>query len=193
MEKNHYETLGVSRSATTDEIKAAFRKLSKTTHPDVAGVGNTQRFQVISNAASVLTDKAKREAYDVYLRGGHGPISTPPSSFRRGPRVHNFNASSGFEEALQGILRPRNLMYGAIGMFVFGTVVRYFESADNDKAITNSQYLPPNRRISKNLVQAWMNPVTRQWEQPAPWDPTYRRLRPKLELIPRDQVKYRSR
>ncbi|KAL7581290.1 hypothetical protein ACA910_006057 [Epithemia clementina (nom. ined.)] len=192
----HYETLGVARDATTDEIKAAFRKLSKTTHPDIAGASNTQRFQEISNAAGVLSDKATREAYDLELRGGKSsPIYSPANAYKNRPRpgggyYRNSNVS-GFEQTLQDILRPRHLVLGVIGIFVLANVAKQFET-DKDGDSQMSQPSAPYRRLSNPMVQAWMNPLTKQWEQPAPWDPTYRRLRPKLELVSRELVKSRS-
>jgi hypothetical protein len=52
----------------------------------------------------------------------------------------------------------------------------------------------PNSRLSSSdeVVEAWKNPDTGFWEQPAPWDPAYRRLQPKLELVPKHQVRQRS-
>ncbi len=59
---DHYSTLGVSRTASSDEIKRAFRKLASQHHPDKGG--NTERFQEIQAAYDVLGDEAKRQAYD---------------------------------------------------------------------------------------------------------------------------------
>lgn len=66
---SHYDTLGVSTSATPDEIKRAFRKLASQHHPDKGG--DTKRFQEIQVAYDVLGDPAKRQQYDLE-RSGHG-------------------------------------------------------------------------------------------------------------------------
>ena len=58
----HYETLGVSESATPDEIKRAYRKLASQNHPDKGG--DTARFQEIQTAYDTLQDPARREQYD---------------------------------------------------------------------------------------------------------------------------------
>ena len=59
---DYYSTLGVSRTATQDEIKRAFRKLASQHHPDKGG--DTARFQDIQAAYDTLGDSAKRQQYD---------------------------------------------------------------------------------------------------------------------------------
>ncbi len=59
---NYYETLGVSKNATPDEIKRAFRKLASQHHPDKGG--DTQKFQEIQAAYDTLSNPEKRAAYD---------------------------------------------------------------------------------------------------------------------------------
>lgn len=68
MKKDYYEILGVSKSASADDIKKAFRKLAHQYHPD-KGKGNEEKFKEASEAYSVLSDSAKRSQYDTY---GHG-------------------------------------------------------------------------------------------------------------------------
>lgn len=59
---NHYETLGVAKTATPEEIKSAYRKLAKTHHPDLGG--DTAKFQEITEAYETLSDPQKRAYYD---------------------------------------------------------------------------------------------------------------------------------
>lgn len=59
---DHYTTLGVSKQATPDEIKKAYRKLASIHHPDKGG--DTKRFQEIQSAYDTLIDPEKRNAYD---------------------------------------------------------------------------------------------------------------------------------
>ena len=63
--KDYYETLGVPRTATQDDIKGAFRKLARKYHPDVSKVSDAEaRFKEINEANEVLKDPEKRVAYD---------------------------------------------------------------------------------------------------------------------------------
>lgn len=65
MKKNYYEILEVSKNASEDEIKKAFRKIAHKYHPDKGG-GNETKFKEASEAYSVLSDKQKRSQYDTY-------------------------------------------------------------------------------------------------------------------------------
>jgi len=64
--RDYYETLGVSKTATEDEIRSAFRKLARKYHPDVAKDKKTaeEKFKQINEAYEVLSDPEKRNKYD---------------------------------------------------------------------------------------------------------------------------------
>lgn len=68
MAKDYYETLGVSKNASDDEIKSAYRKLAKTYHPDLNKNSDeaTAKFKEISEAYEVLSDPKKRSNYDQF-------------------------------------------------------------------------------------------------------------------------------
>ena len=68
--KDYYNILGVSKSASKEEIKTAFRKLAHQYHPDKAG-GNETKFKEVSEAYTVLGDDNKRKQYDTF--GSAGP------------------------------------------------------------------------------------------------------------------------
>ncbi len=71
--RDYYEVLGVSRTATEDEVKKAFRRLAKQYHPDANKEAEAEgRFIEINEAYEVLSDTQKRAAYDRYGHAGLG-------------------------------------------------------------------------------------------------------------------------
>lgn len=91
MSKDYYEILGISRNATEEEIKAAYRRLAKIYHPDVAQ--NKQeaekKFKEINEAFQVLIDPEKRKLYDKY-----GTIENIPTSSNYSSSVDIFDIFS---------------------------------------------------------------------------------------------------
>lgn len=69
--RDYYEVLGVSKSASADEIKKAFRKLAVQHHPDKEG-GDETKFKEINEAYEVLKDQQKRQRYDQFGHAGVG-------------------------------------------------------------------------------------------------------------------------
>jgi len=90
-----YETLGVPRNATQDEIKKAYRKLASATHPDKGG--DTKKFQDIQSAYAILSDEQKRAQYD-------NPAQNVEFSF--GPGGFDFNTIFNMFGGGQGAPRP---------------------------------------------------------------------------------------
>lgn len=65
---NYYETLGISKDATQDEIKQKFRELAKRTHPDKTKENSEEEMIELNKAYEVLSDKERREKYDRYFK-----------------------------------------------------------------------------------------------------------------------------
>jgi molecular chaperone DnaJ len=82
--KDFYNVLGVSSTASQDEIKKAYRKLAKKNHPDAnaSDAKAAERFKEISEANNVLSDPAKRKQYDEMRR--YGAFDGAPGGFGGG-------------------------------------------------------------------------------------------------------------
>ena len=71
MGKDYYKILGITKSATDDEIKKAYRKLALKYHPDKnKAAGAEDKFKEVAEAYEVLSDKKKRDIFDQYGEEG---------------------------------------------------------------------------------------------------------------------------
>ncbi|HEY3662175.1 MAG TPA: J domain-containing protein [Chthoniobacterales bacterium] len=87
--RDYYETLGVSKTASADEIKSAFRKLARKHHPDMAKAKEKaaaeEQFKIINEAYEVLSDPEKRAKYDQLGADWNQPGGfQPPPDWGRG-------------------------------------------------------------------------------------------------------------
>src|SRR5487761_1700172 len=84
--RDYYEVLGISKSASADEIKKAFRRAAVQHHPDKDG-GNESKFKEVNEAYEVLKDPSKRQRYDQFGHAGVGG---------NGGGAGDFNGFGGF-------------------------------------------------------------------------------------------------
>jgi curved DNA-binding protein len=118
---NYYEVLGVSKTATQDEIKSAFRKLAMAHHPDKGG--DETKFKEINEAYETLKDADKRASYDRFgsagpkqsfrqngmddieeilrARGFHHPFFNMDDFFNGGMRQRNHNVNLNYQISLE--------------------------------------------------------------------------------------------
>ena len=204
--KSHYETLNVSPTATKEEIKKSFRQLSLKYHPDLTNsksTTNNELFKQISSAYTVLSDKSQRQTYDLelnewntfgrYRRGGGGPGSAGGGGGSNERDIfgnrRTGGSSSGYGKfhILEGIYKPKNMIIGlTLGCIAVSTIKSMLGIESDSKHSQNKQIVGDGK---KKLVEAWMNPITRQWEQPAPWSKSFQQLNPKIHMVKREDVR----
>jgi molecular chaperone DnaJ len=135
MPRDYYEVLGVSRSASKDDLKRAFRQLARQYHPDVSDAPDAEeRFKEINEAYTVLSDDDKRAAYD---RFGHAGVNGMPGGF------------GGFSGGFPGIDEIFEEFFGGFGGFgagrsrrrgpARGRDVRYDLTIEFEQAVTGAE------------------------------------------------------
>ncbi len=100
--KDYYKTLGVSRTASEDEIRKAFRKLARQYHPDVAKnkAQAEEKFKEINEAYEVLSDPEKRKKYDTLGSDWQQQFRPPPRG-GGGQGYQTWRTPGGAEEEFQ--------------------------------------------------------------------------------------------
>lgn len=92
---DYYKTLGVSKNATADEIKKAYRKLARENHPDAGG--DEEKFKDVNEAYEVLSDDKKRKLYDQFGTANQNQV---PYGWGGAGSAGGFNVS--FEDLFGG-------------------------------------------------------------------------------------------
>lgn len=73
----HYDVLGVSATASRDEIRDAYRRAVRRHHPDAGGAASADQLTAINDAWRVLSDAGRRRTYDLMLGAGPRPQAAP--------------------------------------------------------------------------------------------------------------------
>lgn len=144
--KNYYDILGVSSSATTAEIRKAFQTKARALHPDINKAPDAEeKFKEVSEAYAVLSDDTKRKRYDFERAygaragaAGTGAAGTPGSPYY-GPMGSDFGGFGDFSDF------DINDIFSSFG-FGFGDFARsaYYSSndANHANARSRSSYVP---------------------------------------------------
>ncbi len=126
MSDNLYDVLGVTRRATDDEIRTAFRKLAKEHHPDVNSGNKTsaEKFKKISAANEILSDPERRRQYDAGEIDARGEARGPQYRHRAAPRARPgaANNAGAFED--MGFTDIFSDVFGRAGSANFGAASR---------------------------------------------------------------------
>ena len=128
---NHYEILGVAKTATPDEIKKAYRKLASQNHPDKGG--DTAKFQEIQKANEILSDEQKRAQYDMELAG----VGRQQFHFS----TNNGMNTEGTADIFDMLRRQFGVDFGGQNPF------------ENFRQSTQRRQPPPNNRAVRIMVQ----------------------------------------
>lgn len=106
--QDYYETLNVSRNATDEQIKKAFRKLARQFHPDVnSDEGAETRFKLIGEAYAVLSDEGKRRIYDMTGFNRFGSWATSRASGQSGMHHCSGGMDGGKCSSFETLFRRR--------------------------------------------------------------------------------------
>ncbi len=106
--KDFYEILGVSKNATSAEIKSAYRKLALKWHPDKNKSSEaTAKFKQINEAYEVLSDPQKRQMYDQlgpegFRQRAAGPSGAGAYTYQQGPFRYTYTSYGGGENPFEG-------------------------------------------------------------------------------------------
>ncbi|MCX7905596.1 MAG: DnaJ domain-containing protein [Elusimicrobiales bacterium] len=162
--KDYYQILGISRNATQEEIKSAFRKLAMKYHPD-KNPGNKEaeaKFKEINEAYEVLSDPQKRKLYDsLGSNWQHGQNFEPPPNFSK----ENFRFyTSGDFSNFEGFSDFFKTLFGDFGFFSSGRTSSFrniFEDIDIFESYATKNKLDVNSELNLTIYDV-LNPSVKK-------------------------------
>ncbi len=123
--RDYYDILGVGKSASTTELKSAYRKMALKWHPDRnKEAGAEAKFKEINEAYEVLSNNDKKAKYDQFGHAAFDPSagfgSQGGQSYRQGPFTYTYSTGGGFEDMFgggqdQGFQDPFNIFESFFG------------------------------------------------------------------------------
>lgn len=142
--RTHYDTLGVERRASDDQIREAYRRLARQYHPDRVGgsAAGADRMPAVNEAYRVLSDPGRRAMYDASLRTGArvtgGTSSTSSAPTARPDHGHDDDYEIRLRASRQPIGVPWRSILVVAGALIVGIVVlAQFTDGSDEPVIDN--------------------------------------------------------
>ena len=118
--KDYFKILGISRNATDQEIKSAFRKLARQFHPDLHPNDEKaeSRFKEINEAYEILSDKEKKKSYEQYLSYWFMKRDGKSRDFYRRNNDKDFDEYSNFDDFLNNLIER----FSEVGQEIYSNI-----------------------------------------------------------------------
>lgn len=179
--KDYYNTLGVSKNASQDEIKKAFRKLARQYHPDMnkGDKAAEEKFKEVNEAHEVLSDPDKRQKYDQF--GAHwqqyGRAGGRPEDFNWGPWAQGGGGYTTRTMSQEELERIFGGIGGASGVGGMGGFSDFFETlfgglgGSPGAGFSQQRVRRPQRgRDAEHLVEITLEEAQRGTERVLQWE-----------------------
>ncbi len=147
--KDYYKVLGVSESASMDEIKSAYRKLAKKYHPDMNPTdkkGAEAKFKQVSEAYYVLGDEKRKQEYDAFRKGGFRPGQSRGYSGAQEFDIEDLLSHMGYSSG-----RARAGRSGRVDFNIFDDVFSDIFSQGERRSFSGQYASPKQQKVRTDL------------------------------------------